>query len=225
MYAYVPGAPPPPPLRKDLAVFRRPRRRADVLPARLLEHLSLIARLREVQSDDAEPAAGFEASPAPSRLFRRKRPVQRSEELLAELRRRRQREIGMPIADDSRLLVTQERPTAAQLFAIPTTTGAVTYLCSGGGDLGGGSTADSLDNGFTWYLNWSRKDNVVRTVVFGLVADDVVVAEVDLAGVRHRAEIGENGFLVQLVSERHFDAVSFHLVFRDGSEHSERTDG
>jgi hypothetical protein len=219
MYCYDPDAPAPPPLTEALSVFRRLRRPDDELPAELVHQLS---RLDE-NAEGTEPDEQRELDlPLPYRLPLpgRGRRLERVRDDLARLRRsieQHEKELGVAVVRESRLLVGPVGARRTRLFGIPTTTGHVSFFAIEEGAPGGsGSTAQVLDQGVTWRTSWRKEESGIHLLAYGLLSDAVAAIGLEVAGNRHLATVGENGFILETDGQAK-DVGRFHIDYRDGT--------
>jgi hypothetical protein len=219
MYCYDPDAPAPSPLTDALSVFRRLRRPEDELPAELVHQLSRLDEIVERPEPDEEPELDL------SLLYRlplpgRGRRLERVRNDLARLRRsieQHEKELGVAVVGESRLLVGPIGARRTRLFGIPTTTGQVSFFAIEEGAPGGsGSTAQVLPQGVTWRTSWRKEETGIHLLAYGLLSDDVAAIEIEVAGNRHLAAVGENGFILESHGQAK-DVGRFDIDYRDGT--------
>jgi hypothetical protein len=218
MYCYDPDAPAPPPLTDALSVFRRLRCPEDELPAELVHQLLRLDEIAEGKEPDEEPELDLPLLyrlPLPGRGRR----LERVRDDLARLRRsmeQQEKEHGVAVVGESRLLVGPVGDRRTRLFGIPTTTGQVSFLAIEEGAPGGsGSTAQVLHQGVTWQTSW-RKEETIHLLAYGLLSDGVASIEIEVAGDRRLATVGENGFILESHGQAK-DVGRFHIDYRDGT--------
>jgi hypothetical protein len=164
-----------PPLRDSLAVFRRPRRARDDVPAGLREAIDVYEGFRELLGE--EGGLG---------------PAQRA--ALERFRERRLAATGELQFEDSRLLLRDLGGDGA-LYALPTTLGSMSlYLWGANPDRYASTVLASFGREVVVSVNGREaEDEAPLLTLFGLAHDEVAAVDVVVAGARHPARVGENG--------------------------------
>jgi hypothetical protein len=168
---------------------------------------------------DAEPTpvrelyAVFRRSAQPSDLFvqqlaRRDAPSDLSDEDLRLPHIQSVRELlGTPLYDDTRLIVgTTERG----IYAIPTTAEAV---CFGSFPDGGSGCGQPGPHGVR--IEWDDPDDGSSFLLYGIVGDEVESVEALVGGRAREAELGENGYRLE-VADRGRDQLQELILHLHG---------
>jgi hypothetical protein len=201
MYAQSLDAPPPPPLRAQLAAFSRPRTSEDQLPPDLDKQVQVFdaALLTQAPAEEVEAKPrGTARLPFLGRVFRRDVDPRIKAELEA-LGRKHEEEQGGHLPDGSRLLLRDLGVERLHLYAVPTTTGQVGfYLVGREQPRISGSVAAALPEGITWRILYEREPGKpTHLIAFGLVANHVAAVEVELKRERRSAVLANNAFFFE----------------------------
>ena len=117
--------------------------------------------------------------------------------------------IGRPLYDDTRLVLGN---VGRGVYALPTTKGAV---CVGAFPNGGGGCATLGPHGLS--VDYDDAADGLPFRLYGLVADEVRRVDVVLDGVTRQANLGENGYGLELADARWQQLHNLVLHLRSGA--------
>lgn len=131
------------------------------------------------------------------------------EQFLGPVFRLSREHLGIPVYDDTRLIMgTTERG----IYALPTTAEAV---CLGSFPDGGGSCGPPGPHGVC--INWEGPDDGSPFRLYGIVGDEVSSIEARVDGRPLEAELGENGFCLELERGGDHQVQEVILHLHDGA--------
>jgi hypothetical protein len=121
-------------------------------------------------------------------------------------------EIGRTITQLTRILLSDVGRGQDVLVAVPTTTDyvGITLFSSGGGNCGRPLTKDGL-------MLALQVDEARFAIVYGMVSDDVASVDLVVDGKHERAQLGENGFALEIPDAPNKTLEKLVLKHHDGS--------